>query len=122
MGWDGGADVLESMARRLRSNGTAEAARRAAYRATIPSLEERDWNDHQDVLGLDPVLDEVIYELQGDGFGMEAYGRSMSHVTPAKWHMGRYYFSDDPRYHEVSDGSGAVADHEARYPKSARTT
>jgi hypothetical protein len=110
------------MAKSFLAKGTDEATRRAAYRATIPSLEDHDWNDHPAVIGVDLILDEVIYELQGDRFGMDIYKRDMSHVSPAKWHWGRYYFADAPRYDQVDDGSGSVAEHEARYAKTGDKT
>lgn len=114
MGWHGGSSIILSMANGLLLAKTPPDGRRTAYRATIPGLDRQDYNDHPDVVGVDPILDEVIYEMHGDRWGMEIYPNDMSNVQPAKWHWGRHYFPDDPKYDEVEDGSGAIEDHEAR--------
>lgn len=120
MGWDGGSSIAESFARKLRRQEPDENNRRAAYRALVVSLAENDWNDQPDVIGIDPILDEVIYETETDRFGLEIHRRDMSHVQPAKWHSGRYYFPDDPQYDTVGDGSGAVEAHNARKAAAQR--
>jgi hypothetical protein len=114
MGWDGGSSVAESFARNLLRQERDTHKRRVAYRSLLVSLANQDWNDQPDVIGIDPILDEVIYETETDRFGLEIYGRDMSHVQPAKWHYGRYYFPDDPEYDSVHDGSGAVEQHNER--------
>ncbi len=114
MGWHGGSSIAASFARKLRREEPDDTKRRSAYRTLLVSLSKQDWNDHPDVIGIDPILDEVIYETETDRFGLDIYPRDMHHVQPAKWHYGRYYFPDDPQYGAVSDGSGAVDAHNAR--------
>lgn len=60
------ADLMYPLAEALQVNGVEPATRKKIYHALLRELGSRDYHDYPDLFNLDDVLQEAIYEDQGD--------------------------------------------------------
>lgn len=92
------ANLVYPLAEALLETGIQPDLRRKVYRHIIVALKSEDYYDYPDLFKLDDVLQEVIFEIEGDTWD-EYYTIDTSNIKTAKrkgW--GYYVFPDDPDY------------------------
>ena len=60
MGWSGGSDIVIDVARVLPKELKNHRARKRVYQALVNSCRSLDWDVEEEVVGIDPALDEVL--------------------------------------------------------------
>lgn len=69
MGWSGGSELADMMIDALHKEAKApDKVRRKVYRKLIRYLMENDWDTQEDVIGLDPIFDKVLRQLDHSAF------------------------------------------------------
>lgn len=68
MGWSGGSSIAEPVIKKIREQVPEGRIRRRIYRVLLDALTDADWDNVDEVLGLDPEFDIVAAE---DGWGVQ---------------------------------------------------
>jgi hypothetical protein len=62
MGWASGSRVACKVIKAVKKVKMTKKAKKAIYKALGSALQEHDWDTQNEVLGIDPVYDEVSKE------------------------------------------------------------
>jgi hypothetical protein len=66
MGWGGGSRITSQVVRGLRKRNVPAVTRKVFYEVLIPALEDCDWDNVDECMGDDPVLDEAVKSIHPD--------------------------------------------------------
>lgn len=77
------ANFVYPLAQSMRTNGISPDVRRKIYRDVIAELQREDYHDYPELFALDDILQEVIFEFQGDRW-KEYYTIDTSQIKRAK--------------------------------------
>lgn len=59
MGWSSGTELVETVARAIKKNVKEPKVRKALYESLVSAAESHDWDNLDEVLGIDPILDKI---------------------------------------------------------------
>lgn len=63
MGWSSGTELMENFALRLKKSRINAEIRKKVYLILVDEMEAMDWDNVNEVEGLDKALDEALVEL-----------------------------------------------------------
>ncbi len=60
MGWSSGTELVEDVANAIKKHVTDPKVKRKLYDALVIAAINQDWDNEDEVAGLDPILDKSI--------------------------------------------------------------
>lgn len=69
MGWSSGTELVEDVAKAIKKHVVDPKVKRKLYDALVTAAINQDWDNEDEVMGLDPILDKSIKTINADIYG-----------------------------------------------------